>query len=412
MNVAVTVEHRFFRTPDDTVWTEGLHAYPFWTRYLSVFDGVKVIARVRDVPRPEPDWRNASGTGVRFLAVPEYLGPWQYLRKSVAVRRAIRRAVDPRDAVILRVSSQIAGCVESALARRGQPYGAEVINDPYEMFSPQAVDYRLRPLFRWHFTQQLLRQCKHAGATAYVTEKALQSRYPCARFAAAVSDVEISPEAIREAPRQFSGVWDPQRELRLIMVASLAQMYKAPDVLIRATAKALAAGLNLKLRIAGDGRHRPALERLAVDLGVAERVQFLGQLPAGARIRKELDASDLFLLPSRSEGLPRALVEAMARSLPCIASNVGGIPELLAPEDMVAPGDETGLARNIIAVLRNPGRMDAMAARNLRRASDFREDILVPRRDAFLREVRRITNRYFESKAGRQVLRDPETEGC
>ena len=411
MNAVVTVEHRFFRTPDGAVWTHGVHAYPFWNRYLSVFEGVKVVARVRDVLRPEPDWGMASGTGVRFLAVPDYLGPWQYLAKSVSVRRAIREAVDPQDAVIMRVSSHIAGCLEPILVRRGQPYGVEVVNDPFDVFAPGAVDYRLRPLFRWRFTRQLRRQCERAGAAAYVTEKALQSRYPCARFAAAFSDVEIPAEALRGTPRSFSRAADPQREFRLITVASLAQMYKAPDVLIRAVAEGVRAGLNLKLRIAGDGKHRAAMERLTASLGLVDRVHFLGQLPAGARVREELDASDLFLLPSRCEGLPRAIVEAMARSLPCVASSVGGIPELLASEDLVPPGDTTGLARTLIEVLGDPGRMGAMAARNLLRASDFREDLLAGRRSAFFREVRRITARWIEASAGGQWLKQAETEG-
>jgi glycosyltransferase involved in cell wall biosynthesis len=311
----------------------------------------------------------------------------------------------------MRVSSQIAGCLEPIVFRRGQPYGVEVVNDPFAVFAPGAVDYRLRPLFRWRFTRQLRRQCERAGAAAYVTEKALQSRYPCPRFAAGVSDVEITTGALLDTPRSFSCATDQRQGFRLITVASLAQMYTAPDVLIRAVAEGVQAGLNLKLRIAGDGKHRAAMERLSASLRLADRVHFLGQLPAGARVREELDSSDLFLLPSRSEGLPRALVEAMARSLPCIASNVGGIPELLAPEDLVPPGDTASLAGKLIEVLRNPGRMDAMAARNLLRAADFRDDLLAGRRDAFFREVRRVTSRYLEASAGGQSLKHAETKG-
>jgi L-malate glycosyltransferase len=411
MNVAVTLDHRFFRTPDGAVWTDGGHAYPFWNRYLSVFDGVKVVARVRDVPRPESDWCVASGVGVRFLAVPDYLGPRQFLVRSASVRRAIHAAVDPSDAVIMRVSSQIAACLEPILVRRNQPYGLQVVNDPFDVFGPGAVDYLFSPVFRWHFTRQLRRQCACAGAVAYVTDKALQSRYPCAGFAAAFSDVEIPAEAIRDRPKLFSCRADPRREFRLITVASLAQMYKAPDVLIRAVGEGVQTGLNLKLRIAGDGKHRPSMERLAAAQGLADRVRFLGQLPAGVRVREELDGSDLFLLPSRCEGLPRAIIEAMARSLPSLASNVGGIPELLAPEDLVPVGDVASLARKVIEVLRDPNRMEAMAARNLRRARDFREDLLACRRNAFFREVHRIAGRYRETSAGRQRLEHAETEG-
>jgi L-malate glycosyltransferase len=407
--VAVTLDHRFFRTPDGVVWTNGPHAYPFWNRYLSVFDGVKVVARMRDALQPHLDWRITSGDGVQFRSLPDYVGPWQYLAKSVPVRRAVRGAVDLEDAVVMRVSSHIAGCLESTLRRRGQPYGVEVLNDPANLFAPGSVDYRLHFVFRKHFAGQLRRQCKQACAAAYVTEGVLQALYPCPRFQAAFSDVEIASQVLLEAPRSFSGLQDPQTVIRLVTVASLAQMYKAPDVLLRAVAHSIHAGWNLRLRMVGDGRYRAAMERLSADLGLTARVEFLGQLPAGARVMEVLDDSDLFVLPSRSEGLPRALIEAMARSLPCVASSVGGIPELLAPEDLVAPGDIDSLTRKLMEVIANPGRMDAMAARNLRRAGDFREDRLAFQRNAFYREVRRITSRHIQG--GRQKLQLADSQG-
>src|SRR5439155_26719861 len=106
-----------------------------------------------------------------------------------------------------------------------------------------------------------------------------------------------------------------------------------------AVAECRQAGLDVTLDIVGDGRFRPELDRLAAELGIREQVCFRGQLPAGEPVRARLDAADLFVLPSRSEGLPRAMVEAMARALPCIGSNVGGILELLAPEDLAPAGD-------------------------------------------------------------------------
>lgn len=72
-------------------------------------------------------------------------------------------------------------------------------------------------------------------------------------------------------------------------------------------------------------------------LGVADRVTFVGTVPAGAAVRAHLDAADLVVVPSRTEGLPRALIEAMARGLPAVGTTVGGIPELLADVDLVPP---------------------------------------------------------------------------
>jgi glycosyltransferase involved in cell wall biosynthesis len=120
-------------------------------------------------------------------------------------------------------------------------------------------------------------------------------------------------------------------------------------------------------------------------------VRFHGQLPAGQAVWEVLDRADLFVLPSRQEGLPRAMIEAMARGLPCIGSTVGGFPELLPPEAMVPPGDATALARKIGDLLASPQHMAALAASNLQRAHNYRADQLRERRIAFYRSVREQT---------------------
>ena len=130
------------------------------------------------------------------------------------------------------------------------------------------------------------------------------------------------------------------------------------------------------------------MESLARDLSVERNVSFLGQLGFGEPVRDFLDSIDLFVMPSRAEGLPRALVEAMARGCPCIGSNVGGIPELLAAEDIVPPNDPEALARKIMEVTADPQRMKTMSARNLARARQFDPEALREMRRAFYQYVR------------------------
>jgi glycosyltransferase involved in cell wall biosynthesis len=150
----------------------------------------------------------------------------------------------------------------------------------------------------------------------------------------------------------------------------------------------------LELVIVGDGRYRPTLEELARQLGVAARVRFRGLLPAGAAVQSELDAADVFVLPSRTEGLPRAMIEAMARGLPCIGSAVGGIPELLPIEAMVPAGDVNELAHAIRTLASNPEWMARMSARNVRIAREYEGTLLRDRRTMFLRRVRTVTREW------------------
>src|SRR6202042_2877537 len=99
--------------------------------------------------------------------------------------------------------------------------------------------------------------------------------------------------------------------------------------------------------------------------GIEAQVEFVGSVTAGEPVRHELDQADLFILPSRAEGVPRAMLEAMARGLPCIGSSIGGIPELLHKEDLVPADDPAALAKVIATVFADQSRLARMSARNL-----------------------------------------------
>jgi len=253
----------------------------------------------------------------------------------------------------------------------------------------------LRPFFRWSFPRQLRRQCAQACGALYVTDQALQRRYPCPTYATGVSDVELPQSAIVSKARSV----DRQvRATKLIMVGTLEQLYKAPEILIDSLAICTQDRLDLVLTMVGDGKERPGLEARARALGLGSRVHFLGQLPAGEAVRSELDRADLFVLPSRQEGLPRAMIEAMARALPCISSTVGGIPELLPPEDMVPPGNAEALAAKIREVVGDPARMAHMSARNLQKAGEYREEVLRGRRIAYYQYLRDRTEEWLRRR--------------
>lgn len=395
MNVVVTLEHRFERTPDGKVWTLTQFPYHFWLRYLEVFEQVRVVARVRDVNSLPPNWKRADGVGVSFAVLPYYIGPWQYLQQVQQVRSAIQNTVDANDAVILRVSSTFTSFIQPLFSKIGRPYAVEVVGDPYDVFSPGAIKHPLRPFFRWLFTNQMQRECAGACAAAYVTKTALQQRYPCPNYSVGISDVDLPVETLVSSPRlQRQGV----RTFTLISVGTLAQLYKAPDILIDAIAIGVQTGLDLKLILVGDGQYRAELEARVAKLGIGERVSFLGQLPAGDAVRTQLDRADVFVLPSRQEGLPRAMVEAMARALPVIGSTVGGIPELLPPEDMVQPGNAAALACKIRDVVTDPERMARMSTRNLEKAKEYTEDVLYEQRINFYRRVREITEVWLKGE--------------
>ena len=92
MRVVVSAEVRYDRTPDGRVWTNTGLAESFWHRYLSAFDRVRVVARVREVTRVPGTAMPVDGEAVEVWPVPYYVGPWEYGRRWWQVRRAVREA--------------------------------------------------------------------------------------------------------------------------------------------------------------------------------------------------------------------------------------------------------------------------------------------------------------------------------
>ena len=115
------------------------------------------------------------------------------------------------------------------------------------------------------------------------------------------------------------------------------------------------AGRNVMMWIVGDGSERAAAESQAAQLGLGQdRVRFLGRR---SDIDRLLNAADFFVLPSDIEGLPLSILEAMAHGLPIVASNVGGVPEIIQHDInglLVPAGDHVALAAAIRRVAADP----------------------------------------------------------
>ncbi|MEV4703911.1 glycosyltransferase [Actinoplanes sp. NPDC049316] len=356
--------------------------HDFWTRYLVAFSHVRVVARVQSCPTPPSRARRVDGPGVSVWNLPFYSGPKGYLRNLRSVERSIRKAASPEDAVLLRVPSRLGSVLASARTGKGLPFALEVVGDPYDVFSGESTRTPLQPLLRRWFTASLRQQARTALGVAYVTERTLQKRYPHSPKAISThySSIELPDNAFAARPRDEASFIGASR---LISVGSLQQPYKGIDVLIRSVALLNRRGILVSLTHIGDGAYRPPLMDLAKELGISDKVSFAGRIPPGDQVREHLRNADLFVLPSRTEGLPRALIEAMALGLPAVASQVGGVPELLEPQYTVPAGDERALADRIEWMIGDEVNLCRASGQNLARAQDFSDAVLAPRRKAF-----------------------------
>jgi N-acetyl-alpha-D-glucosaminyl L-malate synthase BshA len=142
------------------------------------------------------------------------------------------------------------------------------------------------------------------------------------------------------------------------------------------------------MAMVGDGPDRPAAERFARDAGIAHRVEFLGNV---SPIEGVIGAGDIFLLPSAEESFGLAALEAMACGVPVVASNAGGLPELVADGEggfTFPVGDVSGMAERVIKLLADPQELGRQRERaRLRAAENFSTERVVGQYEALYRTL-------------------------
>jgi glycosyltransferase involved in cell wall biosynthesis len=150
-------------------------------------------------------------------------------------------------------------------------------------------------------------------------------------------------------------------DAHILVARNLEDLYDIPTA-IRAFGRIRERFADARLTIAGSGSRRAALERLCVELGIADAVTFTGELD-NERMGELYRSGALLLNPSLADNMPISLLEAMACGLPIVSTNVGGIPYMVRDEVtalLVPPKDPEAMARAALRVL-----SDATCARRL-----------------------------------------------
>jgi glycosyltransferase involved in cell wall biosynthesis len=202
----------------------------------------------------------------------------------------------------------------------------------------------------------------------------------------AVDPERLQPSATRQALRARL---DAAPDNACLLVAANLVQRKGVDVLLAAYA-ALASRECTELWIAGDGPERAPLEATAARLGIADRVRFLGHRDD---VPDLLEACDVFVLPSRLEGLGVAALEAMARRRPVVASAVGGLAETVVAEEtglLVPPDDAAALAAALARLIADPALGRRLGAAGAARVAEhFLAEQMVGAYESLYREVLR-----------------------
>lgn len=328
----------------------------------------------REAPPDLPAVGVANGPGVQVTLVPDFTSIGALVSTLLQTLVRAIREVGRHDLVLGRLPEPLSIILGWAAVLRGRPFIANIVADP--------ANPRLGtgPVLRRLDRAVLAGVCalvRRSAATIYVTEAHLQRQCPPpqGRPTLVRSNVRLDETWFR--PPRVTGPGSPAR---VVLVGSNQSWNKGQRILLDAVAHLKMEGLLLDVTFVGGGRLLKGISTEARQRGLADRVTVLGQVETREHLAEILDEHDIFCLPSLSEGLPRAMVEAMARGLPAVGSDAGGIPELLPPDAVAPVGDARALAAALRRVVEDeaPQERSRHAVETARRiARQARTEILV-----------------------------------
>lgn len=393
MRALIAADAQLFRLKDGSVWTPTIYGYGFWKRYLQVFDSIVVAARMMDIDDPDlvKKYLRSDGESVEFAALPFARGAKQYILQWNQFLRSADQASEHVQCAVIRLPSISASFVEHYVHKKGIPYALEVVVDPQNAYPKGMV--------RAALTKHLQMTVSRANGVSYVTQYALQKDYPSyallhgedsRHFSSYYSTIVLN-KSYFSMPRDYT---HHAGQYQLIHVANnMNNDIKGHDVVLQVITILAKKGLDVSVSFVGDGKRRSELEQLALSLGVRDKVEFVGLLSSAEMVRQKLVESDIFIFPTKAEGLPRVVIEAMAVGLPCLSTPVNGIPELLEEEYMFDPVDAHGFANKVVELISNPAKMNEVSARNIEKAKEYEESILCNRRNDFYGRLKKLAER-------------------
>lgn len=370
------------------LYTSGNLNSVLWERYLKHFDSVMVIGRCK-TENDTSRYHLAEKEGVTFDLFTNVSGGADYFKKRKFIEEKLIKEIKKHDVIIMRFPATISVFAAEYCIKNKIKYVAEVVGCSWDAnWNYGGLAPKILAPYSFY---KMKKAVKNATATIYVTEDFLQKRYPTkAKIKAFASNV-ILPEIEEEAlPKRLQKIENASKDgfIKIGIIGNISVKYKGYDVLLKALASLPDEFRNrIQLEIVGGG-NPSYLKQLISQFQLEKQTQIKGKLKAGREIFDFLDSLDLYIHPSKQEGLPRVVIEAMSRACPILASSVAGTPELLEHKFLHAPGDDKTLTKQMQLVFDNYNQQKEMANQNFSKSKAYLFSTLEKRRELFFEQVR------------------------
>ncbi|MFC5703548.1 glycosyltransferase [Cohnella faecalis] len=364
-------------------YSNGLPSNVWTERYLKVFDQMVVCTRVVEaVEDCSKTLKLSSADNVEFDLLSIGVNNISFLSKRKFIEKHIEQAVLKCGYVIARLPSIIGQIGLKYAKKHKKPFLIELVGCPWDAYWNHSLKGKvIAPFITWRTKSAV----KTAPYVVYVTNSFLQGRYPTSGKTIGCSNValtEFDEHVLTKRTDKIKGM--SNRPIIIGTTASVNVRYKGQQYIIEAISMLNKQGYNFEYHLVGEGDNS-YLRSVAEKFGVTDKVKYLGPMPH-AQVFQYLDNIDIYAQPSRQEGLPRALIEAMSRGVPSIGSNTAGIPELLEKESIFKNGN----IGDICGILKKMDQktMLIQAKINFEKSKEYAKSILDERRIEFFKEFR------------------------
>lgn len=362
--------------------------YDFYQRYLRVFDRIRFVARCQEEEVLNPKRIPFSAEPrIECIPVPIFHGPKEYAKFYFKVGKLLTDVVKGCDAGIFRLPSTVAMRVAKNFMKTGMPYATEIVF--YAMDGADSANGFVEKLLWKKIHKDMQYVCGTANGVSCVTAQFLQQFYYSKRkdaFTANYSSLSLDKDFYK-----FPRIYPEGKVMTIAHTANNVNFNgrKGHKELIEALKLLKDKGVVVNLKCVGEDWNNgiALLTDFAKSLGVAEQVEFTGYLNR-QQLSEMLDKADLFVLPTRAEGLPRVIIEAMAKGLPCVSTRVSGNHELLAANYLVDYDDVEALADRIDSLVRNREEYETASKINYENSLQYEAGLLQTRRDEFYTKLK------------------------
>lgn len=371
------LEHHFYIDKQENVWSERVVDNEYLQRYLQTFEEVWVCARMQKVSYVDDRWKKASGANIHFIGLPNFTGARQAVKNYFHMNYIAKEGLGEVDGCIMRSPSLVSILLYNSVKKSKKPLAIEFVMAADKMILSENIGARAANYFLKRKAQKM---CKEAVGVSYVTRYSLQKDYPYTGFTESYSSINLEKKDF------YCQKWNTLCKPLEYVIAHTGYMdddRKGQHILIKAVAELIKRGYALRLVLIGDGIERENLENLVQALNIEKIVTFTGALYEKKEILSILKTAHLFVMPTKSEGLPRSILEAMSVGLPCISSDVDGIPELLDEEYLISTFKVSDYVKKISNLLDDWDRMITIGKRNYDKALEYEKTELDKRRKKF-----------------------------